>query len=404
MTGAPHETVVTALLDAVATGPVLPSGGIYRAAVETADVLTGISDNLAAQRYRDEHPHAVLGESRAVEIKEGRQLLARDGVAWLLAKGHLRVVDGGGLALSKQYRVSDGNGKFKVYVPGSGREESLFFSTRRPNPERLGLIRESIATLGDLRGYFPVLEDVDGNVVDGRHRRAIDPTWPAATQKVARQDRLAAMLAGNTTNAWTKKDWAKLREHADHVTGKKIKGSELARLALLENHERSNVKIGELVGCSEFTVRGVRDDLEATSIISKWRDPRTPGSKDGTPAQSSSKPRGPRKQDNPQLRAAVREHLIDGTLTRPVEVELGKRFGHSEQPVRMAKKEIEAELKAEGAPVEPKPATPTVGTVPFDFSRANDADYWVQLIRQHATEPDRVLWALAAEAKRGRAV
>jgi hypothetical protein len=157
-----HETVATALLDAVAGGPVIPTGGVLRSAVETGEAVSSVANNLAVGRYLVKHPGMVLDptEPRISAIREGRELLAADGVAWLLKHGHLRIVnDGGGLALDKPYRVRTGPGTTAAYVPGSQREEELFRRMRGTTPKRLDLLRESIAMLGDLREWFPVLED-----------------------------------------------------------------------------------------------------------------------------------------------------------------------------------------------------------------------------------------------------
>ena len=167
-------------------------------------------------------------------VDEGRQLLAVEGVAWLIEKGHLREVDGGGLTIGdKPYLIDSPTGvRRERYVPGSSEEEGLFRNIRQVTPKRLDLLRESIATFGDLRDFFPVLEDEDGNIVDGRHRRAIDPDWPAAhTVKVSpvpREDRVAAAVVEPRERLGCEGLEAAL-QHAEFTKGRKVAQSELAR-------------------------------------------------------------------------------------------------------------------------------------------------------------------------------
>jgi hypothetical protein len=322
MTDRPHDTVLTALIDAVSTGPIHPDGGVDRAAVECAEAVASIANNLATQRYRDEHPDMVLDDgTRLGAIEEGRRLLAVDGVEWLLDNGHLWIEGEQGLGLGPPIKIRSGDGATERYVPGTHREEELFHTIRRVIPQRLDLLRESITMFGDLREYFPVLEDVDGNVVDGRHRRALDPTWPATKRKVPRHDRVATAVIANRANAWSAADWKRLRAHAQYVGDRDATQYELARLALLEDHERANRVIANLVGCDEVTVRRVRADLEEIAALPQFRATAGRPRKDGTPAQP--------KRDDPQLIAVVREHVVGGTYSRTVADELAARFDTS---------------------------------------------------------------------------
>lgn len=342
MSKAPHDTVATALLDAVATGPVLDTGGVDRATVECAEALYSINDNLARGRYREEHPDGQAHDLSAAE--EGRQLWATDGVAWLLAQGHLRIVDGQGLALGKPYKV---NGS--VYVPGTQREEEMFRNIRRVIPKRLDLLKESVQRLPGLKEYFPVLLDTDDNVVDGRHRRALDPEWPSARVRVPSEVRVAAAVAANRSNAWVAADWERLKTHAQFVHGRKLAAHELARLALLDDHERSNRAIGGLVGCSEGTVRTERAMLEETAQITQFRATDGRPRKDGTPAKPRQ-PRKPPKTQDPELQRELRRRI---TAREPVETpDLAERFDMSRSTLHTAA----IQAKAAHAEQAPKPA------------------------------------------------
>ena len=130
---------------------------------------------------------------------------------------------------------------------------------RHVTKDRMDLIRESMELLGDLRDYFPVLLDTEGNVIDGRHRRAIDPAWPESPKRVQPEDRVSAGLAANRTNAWTGKDWKDLRAKAEAEHGKQEAARVVIRLALLEDASRSNRQIAELVGADKNTVESVRE-------------------------------------------------------------------------------------------------------------------------------------------------
>lgn len=347
MSKALHDTVATALLDAVATGPVLDTGGVDRATVECAEALYSINDNLARSRYREEHPESQAHDLSAAE--EGRRLWATDGVAWLLAQGHLRIVDGQGLALGKPYK-SHGS----VYVPGTQREEEMFRNIRRVIPKRLDLLKESVERLPGLKEYFPVLLDTDDNVVDGRHRRALDPAWPSARVRVPSEIRVAAAVAANRTNAWAVADWERLRTHAQFVHGRKLAAHELARLALLENHERSNRVIGELVGCDHKTVETERHMLEEIGEFPQYRGSAGKPRKDGTPAKPRQ-PRQPPKTQNPELQQELRRRIA---AKEPVETpDLAERFDMSRSTLHTAAIQAKAAHTTEQAP-KPAPEPP----------------------------------------------
>jgi protein gp37 len=273
----PRESVCAAILDAV----VLDAGEDGRASREKLEQTAVRSEafaNVAWHRWLTDHPdvpdvsHLKPGE-QSNAIDEGLRLLAAEAVSWLVANGHLAESDG---------HVHLGSRQFGSYVPGTNREADLFYSMRRVTPARMELIRESMRELGDLRAYFPVLVDAQGDVVDGRHRRAIDPDWPAARMQVPRESRLAVATAANRSSAWTRRDWQQLVQHRQHTSSRHDAVRAVVRLALREDHERSNRKIAELIGAHHETVAVVRKDLETTGEIRQWSAPRSRGGGGGS--------------------------------------------------------------------------------------------------------------------------
>ena len=61
--------------------------------------------------------------------------------------------------------------------------------------------------------------------MDGRHRREIDPEWPASRMRVSAEQRVAAAAAANRTNAWSERDWKTLLEKVTEVTAGRPKPS-----------------------------------------------------------------------------------------------------------------------------------------------------------------------------------
>jgi len=375
MTERPHETVVIALLDAVATGPVLDTGGIDRAAVECAEALHGINGtNIAPERYRSKYPAKSLSAEPVLKVlREGLRLLAEDGVSWLLDQGHIITVGERGLAIGGKPFVT----RSGPYVPGTDMElDWQKQPLRRVIPKRLELLRESVERLPGLKGYFPVLLDTDGDVVDGRHRRRLDPEWPAAPQRVPSDSRTAAAIAANRSNPWDSTQWTQLSKYAEYVHGKEVAGRELARLALRENPKLSVRQVAGLVGCSKSTAHRAKKDLEQTVPLGQFGAgtggrPR----QDGTPAQPRKQDK-PRKQDDPQLIAAVREAMISGTFNRN---ELAGQFGCSVTPVRIVYERLLGQMTSEPAT---KPAPKPVAE---DVSELLSAD---AILDEQVTEPE----------------
>jgi hypothetical protein len=133
---------------------------------------------------------------------------------------------------------------------------------RPVDPTRLAEIRDSIAEFGDFREDFPVLVDRDGNVLDGRHRRAIDPAWPERVSKAATSDEAALQvaLAANMSAAWSKREWsalARVRDAVGGVSGKRARQRELIEAVLLEEPELSHNAIAKRLDVSPHTVAEV---------------------------------------------------------------------------------------------------------------------------------------------------
>jgi hypothetical protein len=133
---------------------------------------------------------------------------------------------------------------------------------RAVSAERVKEIRASVADFGDHRDAFPVLLDQHGNLLDGRHRRAVDPSWPFRKHQVnSDEDMLQVALVANQSAAWSRDDWKGLAHLVRAVGGQRGR-RERVRDALLEDASRSNRQIAELVGCDDKTVAPARAELE----------------------------------------------------------------------------------------------------------------------------------------------
>lgn len=151
MTEKPKDSVCKTVLD-----PVLFSAGedgsADRKELERTAVRNDAFANVAWHRWLTDHPDdiSLKGGEAAVAIESGLHLLAAEAISWLIEHGHLAESDG---------HVRLGSRQFGSYSPGTDRENDLFYTMRRVTAARLDLIRESMRELGDLRAYFPVLED-----------------------------------------------------------------------------------------------------------------------------------------------------------------------------------------------------------------------------------------------------
>lgn len=239
--------------------------------------------------------------------------------------------------------------------------------SRRVTTARKDLILESIRQLGDLRDYFPVLLDEQGNVVDGRHRREIDPGWPASRMRVPSEQRVAAAAAANRTNAWSERDWRTLLERVTEVTGRKTEAVRtLIRLALLEDANRSNRTIAALVGCDHKTVQVVREQLESSGEIPHYS---FSGGQSGGRGITTGIPNGHSDRWVPEetIEAVTREaqrRLETGESTDFRE--LASRFGvgrpFAQQRIAVAKDRVEhAARQSQAESSEPPAALPRSG-------------------------------------------
>ena len=236
--------------------------------------------------------------------------------------------------------------------------------SRRVTTARKELILESIRQLGDLRDYFPVLLDEQGNVVDGRHRREIDPEWPASRMRVPAEQRVAAAAAANRTNAWSERDWKTLLEKVTEATGRKTEAVRtLIRLALLEDANRSNRTLAALVGCDHKTVQVVREQLEVSGEIPHWefRGGGVPGQGVTTGTQNGHSDRWVPEET---IEAVTREAQRRLEAGEPTDFrELASRFGvgrpFAQQRIAVAKDRVEqAARQSEAEPPEPPAALP----------------------------------------------
>jgi transposase len=291
----PSDEVSAAVLDAVVSMAVAEDGSVVRTELEQTAIRRESFANLAWARYQAEHPQVISnGSDQYDAVSEGLRLLAVETISWLVEHQHLAEIDEDRVRLGPKplltHAVGATDKKRQPYVPGTNREADLFAGVRRVTEARKELILQSIAELGDLREFFPVLEDDAGNIVDGRHRRAIDPDWPASRVRVPQDQRVAVATAANRSNAWTKKDWDDMLAYRKHVVGERQAKRVLARLALLEDHERSNRVISDLTGANQHVVAEIRAELEDIALIAQYRGSAGKPRKDGTPAQSQKPP------------------------------------------------------------------------------------------------------------------
>lgn len=249
--------------------------------------------------------------------------------------------------------------------------EAAHRGSRSVTAARKNLILESIRQLGDLREYFPVLLDAEGHVVDGRHRLAIDPAWPAASARVPVEKRLAAQLAANRSSAWTPDDWKTLRGRIE-ATAKKTEATRtLIRLALLEDASRSNRDIGRLIGCAPNTVQPVREELESTAQIAQYlaKGGQRGGRGVTTGTVNGHKPAAPKSEpglsdgqiDEAEQLGLTRTQIMErygvgDTAARRVEnIIAGQARERARQAARPEPALMPAEAKQEPTPEQPEP-------------------------------------------------
>jgi hypothetical protein len=116
---------------------------------------------------------------------------------------------------------------------------------RRVDQKRTEEIRQSITEFGDFRETFPVLQDEQGRVLDGHHRRAVDPQWPAKMIRFKSDDeRLQVALVANEGARWSASDWRRLADLREAVGGQQSKRDRI-RDALLENPQLTHNAIAK---------------------------------------------------------------------------------------------------------------------------------------------------------------
>jgi hypothetical protein len=191
---------------------------------------------------------------------------------------------------------------------------------RPVDARRLAEIRESIAEFGDFRDDFPVLVDREGNVLDGRHRRALDPAWPERVSKAATSDEAALQvaLAANMSAAWSKREWsalARVRDAVGGVSGKRARQRELIKSMLLEEPDLSHNAIAKRLEVSHTTVDMVCAEEVANLATSPCRHGRT-GQGARTDRERSQEPK-------PEMRA--RRELVLESLTAALSADSGDR-------------------------------------------------------------------------------
>jgi hypothetical protein len=336
---------------------------------------------------------------------ESRKVVQREGGSWvkgprLVTGQRIEIIPArpdvgsksdGVTVWTKDVREARSSADHAIRTFGEFDAEVTQRGNRRVTTARKELILESMRQLGDLRDYFPVLLDEQGNVVDGRHRREIDPDWPASRTRVPAEKRLAAAAAANRTNGWSEKDWKALLDKVTDTTGRKTEAVRtLIRLALLEDANRSNRSIAALVGCDHQTVQPVRNELESRGEIPHYSfaggDSVSQGITTGTPNSHSDRWVPEDTAEAVTQEAQRRLEAGEPTDFRGLAAQFGVGQPFVQQRIAVAKDRIEHRYTAAESKVEP----PVTGNTAAEstWSRITGRIGWITALWRDAP-PDR---------------
>lgn len=304
---------------------------------------------------------------------ESRKVIQRDGESWIAgpklvtgqrieiipARPDIGSNSDGATVWTREVREARSSADHAIRTFGELDAEVAQRGSRRVTTARKELILESMRQLGDLRDYFPVLLDEEGNVVDGRHRREIAPDWPASRIRVPAEKRLAAAAAANRGSAWSERDWKALLERVLETTGKKTEAVRtLIRLALLEDASRSDRDIGRLVGCSHHTASSVRQELEETGQIAQFEAKGGRGVTTGAPNNQPSRI-VPEETKEALIQEATRRLVAhEDTDFRGLAVQYGVGGPLAQQCIAIAKDRLKHSAQSPEPASEPSEQTP----------------------------------------------
>lgn len=160
---------------------------------------------------------------------------------------------------------------------------------RPHSPDTMKLLRDNYEIYGPIK---KVIVDAQQRVIDGRHRREIDPDWPA--QELRRRDGgpirtdeefLAAMLMLDELSReerLTSKEREKINRILGELPGVNATKRSRVETELLADAKRSNRAIAELVGVHDMTVGAEREKLHKLCSIHWYEFPGGKPRKDGT--------------------------------------------------------------------------------------------------------------------------
>lgn len=367
------------------SGGGLPLPGLFAAMLNevldnapvSTDRMTEIASSVLAFKQQAVFATWPTWEALAADVLaqlESRKIIERDGESWiqgpkLLTGQRIEIIPArpgvgsksdGVTVWTKEARDARSSADHAIRTFGALDAEVAQRGSRRVTTARKELILESMRQLGDLRDYFPVLLDEQGNVVDGRHRREIDPNWPASRTRVPLEKRLAAAAAANRTNAWTERDWKALLDQVTETTGRKTGAVRtLIRLALLEDASRSDRAIAALIGCDGKTVASVRADLEANAEIPHYIE-RTTASGTAAPGAKPSTRQVPDETKEAVIREAERRLAVgEPTDFRGLADQFGVGQPFVQQCIAIAKDRLDRADQQPAQEAQPETAEPT---------------------------------------------